>query len=63
MRDPDPDLVIEIDATENAASAAKLEFARDAGAVPVWMRWRGGRVQAPAGAHLIDLIEQTRGLA
>jgi hypothetical protein len=63
MRDPDPDLVIEIDATENAASAAKLEFARDAGAVPLWMRWRGGRVQAPAGVRLIDLIEQTRGLA
>ena len=50
-----PDIVIEIDSAPNSASARKLEFARDAGAVPVWVRFGSGSVTAPDGVSVIDL--------
>jgi hypothetical protein len=60
MRPDLPDIVVELDSTHNTGSVAKLEFARDAGAVPVWVRWHSGRLQAPEGVAVIDLIEATR---
>ena len=62
MRSNDPDVVIEIDSAHNAASVTKLEFARDAGAIAVWVRWHGGRVHPVPGVAGIDLVEQTRRL-
>jgi hypothetical protein len=50
-----PDIAVEIDSKPNAASARKLEFARDAGAVAVWVRHGTGPVSAPAGVAVIDL--------
>lgn len=58
-----PDLVVEIDSAHNDRSVSKLTFARDAGAVAVWVRWHSGRVEAPEGVSVIDLVEATRGLA
>jgi hypothetical protein len=63
MRPERPDLVIEIDSTSKAESAEKLAFARAAGAVAVWVRWHTGRVDAPDGVHVIDLVQASRGLA
>jgi hypothetical protein len=62
MRPDQPDLVIEIDSAHNEQSIEKLTFARAAGAAAVWVRWRGGRVDAPAGIPVVDLTEATRGL-
>lgn len=62
MRPERPDLVIEIDSQHKEKSIEKLTFARAAGATAVWVRWRGGRVDAPAGIPVIDLTEATRGL-
>lgn len=62
MRPDGPDLVVEIDSTHNAQTVEKLGFVRDAGAVAIWVRWNAGRVEAPDGIHVIDLIEATRGL-
>lgn len=63
MRPGGPDLVVEIDSAHNDGSVEKLVFVRDAGAVPVWVRWHSGRVEAPAGVAVIDLVEITRSLA
>jgi hypothetical protein len=62
LRPDGPDLVVEIDSAHKPESVQKLEFARDAGAVAVWVRWRGGRVETPDGVVVIDLVERTRGL-
>jgi hypothetical protein len=50
-----PDIVVEIDSKPNPGSARKLEFARDAGALAVWVRHGTGPVTAPAGVAVIDL--------
>ena len=63
LRPHGPDLVVEIDSSHNDGSVTKLEFARDAGAVPIWVRWHSGRVQAPPGVAVIDLLAATRKLA
>jgi hypothetical protein len=63
MRPVGPDLVVEIDSTHAERNLAKLAFARDAGAVVVWVRWHGGRVESPLGVPVIDLVDATRGLA
>jgi hypothetical protein len=36
-------------------------FPRAAGATTVWVRWCGGRVDAPSGIPVIDLVEATAG--
>lgn len=56
------DLVIELDSAHKPASLEKLQFAGRAGAVPVWVRWKGGRVEHPDGVTVLDLVEATRGL-
>jgi hypothetical protein len=50
-----PDVVIELDSKSVPRSVAKLELARDRGAIPVWLRWGQGRVIAPHGVTAIDL--------
>ena len=50
-----PDVAIEIDSAHNPSSAMKLSFARDMGAMPVWIRFGEGRADAPAGVAVIDL--------
>jgi hypothetical protein len=50
-----PDTVVEIDSALNPASAQKLAFARDAGAMPIWVRFGEGRTDAPDGVTVIDL--------
>ncbi|WIX76894.1 hypothetical protein QRX50_36540 [Amycolatopsis carbonis] len=50
-----PDLVIEIDSTNNPRSVEKLQFAHAAGAVPVWIRWGSGARHEPPGVTTIDL--------
>lgn len=62
MRLDASDLVIEIDSEHKEQSVEKLAFARAAGATAVWVRWRGGRVDAPSGIAVIDLVDATRGL-
>ncbi|MFJ3221621.1 hypothetical protein ACIPLC_37625 [Kitasatospora sp. NPDC086801] len=49
------DIVVEIDSAPNASSAAKLAFARDAGAVPSWLRFGKGNIDVPDGVAVIDL--------
>lgn len=63
MRPDGPDIVVEIDSTHKEQNIEKLAYARDAGAVAVWVRWHSGRLEAPNGIHVIDLVEATRGLA
>lgn len=53
------DLVIEIDSTNKAWSAEKLQFAHRAGGVPIWVRWHRGPVRPVVGVHIIDLIPRT----
>ena len=62
MRSDAPDIAIELDSAHNAASVTKLEFARDAGALPVWVRWHAGRVHQIDGLTVIDLVDATRHL-
>ncbi|GAA1027201.1 hypothetical protein GCM10009565_48270 [Amycolatopsis albidoflavus] len=50
-----PDLVIEIDSAHNPRSVEKLLFARDAGAVPIWIRWLGGSLHEHPDITVIDL--------
>lgn len=56
------DFVIEIDSVHKASSVEKLAFARDAGSLAVWVRWKGGRVERPEGVLVIDLVAATKGL-
>lgn len=48
-------VVIEIDSAPNRSSAAKLVFARDAGALALWVRFGKGSVHAPEGVPVVDL--------
>ena len=50
-----PDVVVEIDSAPNAESMRKLEFARDAGALPIWVRHGSGRITEPEGIGVIDV--------
>lgn len=50
-----PDIVIEIDSTAKRGSIQKLEFARDAGACPIWVRHGSGSIDVPDGIAVIDL--------
>jgi hypothetical protein len=50
-----PDIVVEIDSKSNSGSARKPAFARDAGAVPIWVRFGSGNIGAPEGVAVIDL--------
>ncbi|MFF7993442.1 hypothetical protein ACFZDG_27080 [Kitasatospora xanthocidica] len=54
------DIVVEIDSAPNPSSAAKLAFTRDAGAVPVWIRFGKGGTDAPDGVAVIDLRAPVR---
>ncbi|WP_331731505.1 zinc-ribbon domain-containing protein [Kitasatospora sp. NBC_01300] len=56
------DIVVEIDSAPNASSAAKLAFARDAGAVPIWIRFGKGSIDAPDGVAVIDLRAVVSGI-
>lgn len=50
-----PDIVIELDSANVPRSIAKLELARDRGALPVWLRFGGGRVSTLPGVQVVDL--------
>lgn len=54
------DVVIEIDAEHNPGSISKLVFARQAGALPVWVRWRTWEEPGavPKGIHLVNLAPE-----
>jgi hypothetical protein len=49
------DVVIEIDSANVNRSVAKLELARDRGALAVWLRWGAGQVADVPGVHVVDL--------
>lgn len=57
-----PDLVVEIDSAPNPSSAQKLCFARDAGALPIWVRFGSGGIEEIDGVMVIDLREAVRGV-
>ncbi|UJW32709.1 hypothetical protein L3Q67_02645 [Saccharothrix sp. AJ9571] len=50
-----PDVVIVIDSTNKGWSAQKLSFVREAGGVPIWVRWHRGPVRRVRGLHVIDV--------
>lgn len=50
-----PELAIEIDSQNVPRSIAKLELARDLGALPVWIRWNEGIARTIDGVHVVDL--------
>lgn len=49
--------MIEIDSSNVDRSAAKLQLARDRGALTVWLRWRQGHVPGISGVHVVDLTD------
>ena len=51
-------VVVEIDSAPNRSSAAKLAFARDAGALPLWVRFGKGSVEGPEGVSVVDLRQE-----
>jgi len=55
FRPGQPDIVIELDSANVPRSIAKLELARDRGALPVWLRFGGGRAAAVPGVHVVAL--------
>jgi hypothetical protein len=55
-----PDIVVEIDSAPNPASAQKLAFARDAGAIPLWVRFGSGSIEKIDGVSVLDLREAVR---
>ncbi len=55
FRPDGPDIVVEIDARPNARSIAKLELARDVGALPIWLRWQRGTIETLDGVSVVDL--------
>src|SRR5438067_8115244 len=55
-----PDLVIEIDSTNVERSSAKLELARDSGALTVWLRWRDGGTRTVPDVQIIEDRKSTR---
>ncbi|MHA7143814.1 hypothetical protein ACX80U_03750 [Arthrobacter sp. TmT3-37] len=56
-----PSIVIELDSTNKASSLGKLQYARDRGAYPIWVRWNATKgaslgspgviTVSPAGVH------------
>jgi hypothetical protein len=52
-----PDIVVEIDARDTPRSAAKLELARDHGALPIWLRWQRGAIVSLDGVSVVDLAD------
>jgi hypothetical protein len=57
-----PDIVVEIDSAPNPASAQKLAFARDVGAVPLWVRFGTGSIDKIDGVMVLDIREAVRGV-
>ncbi|MFD6911756.1 zinc-ribbon domain-containing protein [Streptomyces virginiae] len=57
-----PAVVVEIDSRPNPSSAQKLTFARDRGAVPVWVRFGAGPVEELDGVAVVDARETVRAL-
>ncbi|MFD8979873.1 zinc-ribbon domain-containing protein [Streptomyces sp. NPDC059564] len=55
-----PDFVVEIDSAPNPSSLQKLKFVRDAGAVPLWVRFGTGGLEEVAGVGVIDAREAVR---
>jgi hypothetical protein len=55
-----PELVIELDSQNDRRSIAKLECARDLGALTVWIRWHAGGVRGIPGVHVLDLTGAVR---
>lgn len=49
------DVVVEIDQTNKQRSVEKLQHVRDAGGVPIWVRWGGGPIDSPDWLPVIDL--------
>ena len=60
FRPGQPELVIEIDSANTARSVPKLEFARDAGTVSIWIRWKAGGLLPVEGVHTIDARIKTQ---
>lgn len=54
-----PDIVLELDSANVPRSIAKLELARDRGALPIWLRFGHGSTATIPGVQIIDL----RGIA
>lgn len=55
-----PELVVEIDSKNEPRSVAKLERARDLGALPVWIRWNAGGTREIPGVHVLDLTRSAQ---
>ena len=55
-----PELVIELDSKNDPRSVAKLERARDLGALAVWIRWNAGGTREIPGVHVLDLTRLVR---
>lgn len=49
------DVAVDIDQTNKQRSAAKLTHVRDAGGLPIWVRWGHGPIEAPEWLPVIDL--------
>jgi hypothetical protein len=54
-----PDIVIELDSANVPRSIAKLEVARERGALPVWLRFGRGRMVDIPGVHVVDMTGVT----
>jgi hypothetical protein len=54
-----PDLVIELDATNNPDTVPKLDYARDAGALVIWVRWGAGHLVALDGVVVLDFVSRS----
>ncbi|WP_432154809.1 hypothetical protein [Streptomyces tricolor] len=57
-----PDIVVEIDSAPNPASVNKLAFARDVGALPLWVRFGSGSIEKIDGISVLDLRNAVRGV-
>ncbi|MDT0469243.1 hypothetical protein [Streptomyces gibsoniae] len=57
-----PDNIVEIDSSPNAGSAQKFTFARDAGAVPLWVCFGSGGVEKIDGVTVLDIRDAVRGV-
>lgn len=51
-------VVVEIDSAPNRSSAAKLAFARNVSALPLWVRFGQGSVEGPEGVPVVDLRQE-----
>lgn len=63
-RGDNPPLVVEIDSQPNERSIPKLTFARDAGALPIWVRWNSGDIDdTHRGVSVIDFCDPPESLS